>query len=147
MPFCKNNKNKRYTGKEKNPRGRGYAASSEKDGQIRKGKDGKMYRASGNRWTLVRKKEVKRGILSPMSRKKKKKTVSFEEESEEEEEEDETWKYNSAKEGARLSDFFCKETLYANVALLSWAYFKDWYNRVRYGEDPYQAYENVKLKN
>ena len=41
-----------YTGKENNPRGRGFCANHEKEGMEMKGKDRKMYIVKGNRWIL-----------------------------------------------------------------------------------------------
>jgi len=41
-----------YTGKENNPRGRGFCAKHEKEGMEMKGKDRKMYIVKGNRWVL-----------------------------------------------------------------------------------------------
>ena len=102
------------------------------------------------------------GNMSPMTkrrnqRRKIKKTVTVEEypqESEDEyyteyessdDEEEIEWKLDAAEERCRLSDVFCSEGLLVNVALLAWSYFKDWYQRVQYGEDPYQAYEDISL--
>jgi hypothetical protein len=146
MPRCLNDQDKRYTGNENTPRGRGYAASAEKDGKRMKGADGKMYQAKGNRWVLIK----KNSLLSPMSKRKKVvKKATFEDEYDSIDDysssEDEDWKYEAAEERTFLSNFFCKEALFTNVALLSWSYFKDWYNRVRFGQDPYQAYEDVRV--
>lgn len=43
MPYCKNNPKKTYKGTEPSPKGLGYCASGEKEGTIKKGKD-------GNKW-------------------------------------------------------------------------------------------------
>jgi len=53
MPACLNDSAKYYTGKENNPRGRGYSASSEKEGKRMKGRDGKMYYVKRGRWRTV----------------------------------------------------------------------------------------------
>jgi len=44
------------TGKEDNPRGRGYSARHEKEGQSRKGNDGRMYLSLNGRWKKVKNK-------------------------------------------------------------------------------------------
>ena len=60
MPLCKNTDEKRYTGKENTPLGKGYSASVEKLGKRMKGADGNMYEVirikGGKRWKCVTKK-------------------------------------------------------------------------------------------
>ena len=51
MPKCKNDPKKSYKGTEPSPKGLGYCAHGEKEGKIRKGKD-------GNKWII---KKVKNG--------------------------------------------------------------------------------------
>lgn len=167
MPKCINDESKRYTGDENSPKGRGYTASAEKIGKRMKGLDGRMYVVTKvgkiKKWTLpeTAKKNKKADMLSPMTRRKKKvsssskrkkeKRVTYEDDysSEEEEEvgdyDDLEWKLEAAEERCRLSDVFCTETLLVNVAFLAWNYFKDWYRRVRYGEDPYQVYNDIRM--
>ena len=53
MPVCKNTSEKRYTGKENTPLGRGYSASAEEEGKRMKGRNGKMYVAHGERWSVI----------------------------------------------------------------------------------------------
>ena len=43
MPKCKNDPKKSYKGTEPSPKGLGYCAHGEKEGKIRKGKDGNKY--------------------------------------------------------------------------------------------------------
>ena len=62
MPHCKNNKNKKYTGKENTPLGKGFHASAYKDGKRMKGKDGNFYQVKGNRWQRIKKERNKRGF-------------------------------------------------------------------------------------
>lgn len=163
MPKCLNDSTKRYTGDENTPKGRGYTASAEKLGTRKKGTDGRMYvvtkAGSYKKWSLVKSKSNKNNsnnMLSPMARKKnkkkKQKKVTFYDDDDDEDEgyytEDEDyddleWKLEAAEERCRLSDFFCTETLLVNVALLAWNYFKDWYRRVRHGEDPYRVLEDI----
>jgi hypothetical protein len=50
MPFCKNNPKRTYTGKEPSPKGFGYCASGEKEGTIKKGKDGNTWIKEKGRW-------------------------------------------------------------------------------------------------
>jgi hypothetical protein len=54
MPRChnvpKSHKPVYYTGHENTPRRHGWCAKHEKEGQLRKGKYGNMYRAHGERW-------------------------------------------------------------------------------------------------
>jgi hypothetical protein len=50
MPFCKNNPKRTYTGKEPSPKGLGYCASGEKEGTIKKGKDGNTWIKEKGRW-------------------------------------------------------------------------------------------------
>lgn len=161
MPKCLNDSKKRFTGKESTPLGKGYTASSEKVGKKMKGTDGDMYVVTKNgknkRWTKINSR--KKNPMSPMTRrrnkrkeKKEKRKVKKEEEyysSSEDEEEDDIddveWKLEAAEERCKLSDVLCSETLLVNVAFLAWNYFKDWYRRVRYGEDPYLAYEDITM--
>lgn len=165
MPKCLNDESKRYTGDENSPKGRGYTASAEKLGKRMKGLDGRMYFVTQagkyKKWSLPGSSKTKKAsMLSPMARKKKttskarggkKKKVTYEEEysSDEEEEigdyDDLEWKLEAAEERCQLSDVFCTETLLVNVAFLAWNYFKDWYRRVRYGEDPYRVYEDIRM--
>lgn len=157
MPKCLNDPKKRYTGNEMSPLGKGYTAASEKVGKRMKGTDGDMYVVTKNgkskRWTKMNGK--KKGPMSPMSRRRKERRRKSEEEEEyyssSDEEEDDLddveWKLEAAEERCRLSDVLCSETLLVNVAFLAWSYFKDWYRRVRYGEDPYLAYEDVTMLN
>lgn len=51
MPTCKNDPNKKYKGTEPSPKGVGWCAHAEKEGKVRKGKD-------GNKWIV---KKVKNG--------------------------------------------------------------------------------------
>ena len=51
MPTCKNDPSKKYKGNEPSPKGLGWCAHGEKEGKVRKGKD-------GNRWIV---KKVKNG--------------------------------------------------------------------------------------
>lgn len=158
MPKCLNDSSKRYTGNENTPKGKGYVASAEKIGKRMKGTDGYMYvvaKIGGvKKWSKISS-GTKSSYLSPMTKrdkKKKKKVVveeySSEEEDEEEEDEEEEeieWKLDAAEERCKLSDVFCSDYLLASVASLAWSYFRDWYQRVKYGEDPYEAYEDVSL--
>ena len=61
MKVCKNTSLKKYNGKENTPLGRGYSASVEKLGNVKKGKDGEKYIVVkwGNekRWSQVKKKK------------------------------------------------------------------------------------------
>jgi len=163
MPKCVNDPGKRYSGNENTPRGKGYSASAEKVGKRMKGLDGSMYvvekKGSSKKWVKIK---TKKSMLSPMSKRKsrrkkaKKKRTYYKEESEDSEQEyceseysendedDLEWKMEAAEDRCKLSDVFCTRTLIANVGLLAWTYFKDWYRRVQYGEDPYKAYEDVK---
>ncbi len=50
MPICKNNPKRHYTGKEPSPKGLGYCASSEKEGTIKKGRDGNMWIKQKGKW-------------------------------------------------------------------------------------------------
>ena len=43
--YCKNDKTKKYNGNEPSPKGLGYCAHAEKNGTIKKGKD-------GNKWIV-----------------------------------------------------------------------------------------------
>ena len=43
MPTCKNDPSKKYKGTEPSPKGLGWCAHSEKEGKVRKGKDGKEW--------------------------------------------------------------------------------------------------------
>ena len=51
MPTCKNDPSKKYKGTEPSPKGLGWCAHGEKEGKVRKGKD-------GNQWIV---KKVKNG--------------------------------------------------------------------------------------
>ena len=51
MPTCKNDPSKKYKGTEPSPKGYGWCAHGEKEGKVRKGKD-------GNQWIV---KNVKNG--------------------------------------------------------------------------------------
>ena len=51
MPTCKNDPSKKYKGTEPSPKGLGWCAHGEKEGKVRKGKD-------GNEWIV---KKVKNG--------------------------------------------------------------------------------------
>ena len=64
MLICKNNKTKKYTGKENTPLGKGFHASGYKEGKRMKGKDGNFYKAKGKRWQRIKKenKRTNRGI-------------------------------------------------------------------------------------
>lgn len=53
MPYCKNDPKKKYKGTEPSPKGLGWCAHSEKEGKVRKGKD-------GNKWII---KINKNGVL------------------------------------------------------------------------------------
>lgn len=57
MPTCKNKPNRYYKGDEPSPKGRGYCASGETIGTIKKGKDGTKWivKASGKTQRWVRK--------------------------------------------------------------------------------------------
>jgi hypothetical protein len=60
MPQCTNDASKRYTALERSPRGRGYAASGESKGTVKKGKDGNLWivtttRNHQKRWKLYEK--------------------------------------------------------------------------------------------
>lgn len=164
MPKCLNDPKKRYTGNEMTPLGKGYTATKEKVGKRMKGTDGNMYvvtkSGKNKRWTKMGGK--KQGPMSPMSRRRRdrrRKSSRYEDESSDEEEyyytsssdeeeddlDDVEWKLEAAEERCKLSDVLCSETLLVNVAFLAWNYFKDWYRRVRYGEDPYLAYEDVTM--
>ena len=155
MPKCLNDPKKRYTGNELTPLGKGYTASKEKIGKRMKGTDGDMYVVTKNgknkRWTKLG--EKNKGPMSPMSRRRKERRRRKSEEEEyyssSDEEEDDLddveWKLEAAEERCKLSDVLCSETLLVNVAFLAWSYFKDWYRRVRYGEDPYMAYEDITM--
>jgi hypothetical protein len=161
MPKCLNDSGKRYTGSENTPKGKGYVASAEKVGKRMKGTDGDMYvvakKGGSKRWTKMIRKN-KSSQMSPMSKKSqkrrvKKKTIveeysSSEEEEEyssDEEDEEIGWKLDAAEERCNLSDVLCTDYLLASVASLAWSYFRDWYQRVKYGEDPYEAYEDISL--
>ena len=162
MPKCLNDSSKRYTGNENTPKGKGYVASGEKVGKRMKGNDGNMYvvtkKGKTKRWEKISKKP-NNSQLSPMSkraRKKKRKTrkkkdqdySSSEDEedySSSEDEEDIEWKLKAAEDRCKLSDVLCSDYLLVSAASLAWKYFKDWYQRVHYGEDPYKAYEDVSL--
>jgi hypothetical protein len=54
MSICRNNPNKKYTGKENTPLGLGYCSSTEKVGTIMEGKNGMLYivnsTKTGNKW-------------------------------------------------------------------------------------------------
>ena len=50
MPQCKNNPKKSYKGTEPSPKGLGYCGSGEKEGTIKKGKDGKQWIIKNKRW-------------------------------------------------------------------------------------------------
>ena len=62
MPKCKNDPKKSYKGTEPSPKGLGYCAHGEKEGKIRKGKD-------GNKWIV---KKIKSGSLRWIKHIKKK---------------------------------------------------------------------------
>ena len=161
MPKCLNDSSKRFTGYENTPKGKGYVASSEKVGKRMKGTDGDMYvvtkSGKNKRWSKM----VKRTQMSPMNKRSRKrrvkKRVTVEEYSDEDDysddysdyseddEDDIEWKLEAAEDRCKLSDVFCTESLLVNVALLAWTYFKDWYRRVQYGEDPYEVYEDLSL--
>ena len=47
MPQCRNDPARKYTGNEPSPKGFGWCAHSEKEGKVRKGKD-------GNKWVVKR---------------------------------------------------------------------------------------------
>lgn len=58
MPKCKNDSKRSYTGKEPSPKGLGYCAHASKDGNKRKGKDGKNWvvkkiKNGSKRWVKV----------------------------------------------------------------------------------------------
>ena len=153
MPKCYNDPKKRFSGRELTPLGKGYTSSNEKIGKRMKGIDGSMYvvKKSGKnkKWVKI---DTKQNVTSPMSRRRKKKKPKVEEEyysssSDEEDIDDDTeWKLEAAEERCNLSDVICSETLLMNVAFLAWSYFKDWYRRVRHGEDPFSAYEDIMIK-
>lgn len=161
MPKCLNNPSKRYTGNENTPKGKGYIASAEKIGKKMRGTDGNMYVVSkkgGNKRWVKASIQTKTSQMSPMTKRKQKKKKkssspkgsSFPDESSLEEsgedssdEEEIEWKLDAAEERCKLSDVFCTDYLLASVASLAWSYFTDWYRRVKYGEDPYDAYEDV----
>lgn len=74
MPRCKNcpkntTKPTYYTGKEKTPRGKGFAAKHEQEGKKMKGKDGNMYHVSKNRWVLHKSKVARK--MTPTSGRKR----------------------------------------------------------------------------
>ncbi len=69
MPICKNNPKRHYTGKEPSPKGLGYCASSEKEGTIKKGRDGNMWIKHKGKW-IKHKDDVSRTHLSAQSAKK-----------------------------------------------------------------------------
>ena len=50
MTQCKNNPKKSYKGTEPSPKGLGYCGSGEKEGTIKKGKDGKQWIIKNKRW-------------------------------------------------------------------------------------------------
>jgi len=56
MSKCINDPTKKFTGKEKNPKGRGFCASAEEDGTIMIGKDGNYYEVktikNGKKWII-----------------------------------------------------------------------------------------------
>ena len=159
MPKCLNDSNKRYTGYENTPKGKGYVASAEKVGKRMKGTDGDMYVVTKNgrakKWTKMssRGRSSQTSPMTKRNRRKRKTTVeeyySSDEEEEDEysDEEDEEigWKLDAAEERCKLSDVLCTDYLLASVASLAWSYFTDWYQRVKYGEDPFEAYEDVSL--
>ena len=47
MPRCKNDPKRKYKGNEPSPKGFGWCANGEKEGKVRKGKD-------GNKWVVKR---------------------------------------------------------------------------------------------
>ena len=58
MPYCKNDPKKQYKGDEPSPKGLGYCAHAEKEGNKKKGKDGNMWEVKSvkngsKRWTKV----------------------------------------------------------------------------------------------
>lgn len=67
MPLCKNINNKYYIGTENTPLGKGYSASGEKIGTVKKGKNNQYYvvekYAKGKKWVLVKNKT--RNNISP----------------------------------------------------------------------------------
>lgn len=138
MPKCLNDPSKRYTGKENTPRGKGYTASAEKIGKKMKGLDGKMYVVTKlnktKKWTKLKSSSP----LSPMTRRKK-----YKQEDSSSSEEDEDWKIEAAQDRCSLSNFSCPETIITSIAFLTWDYFKNWYNEVKYGKDPEQAHEEI----
>ncbi len=167
MPKCLNDFSKRYTGYENTPKGKGYVASAEKVGKRMKGTDGDMYVVTKNggtkKWSKMSNR-TRSSQMSPMTKREqkrrvKKKTVVEEYSSSEDEEEDYEydseysddedeeigWKLDAAEERCKLSDVLCTDYLLASVASLAWSYFTDWYQRVKYGEDPFEAYEDVSL--
>ncbi len=160
MPKCINDPTRRYKGDEISPLGKGYTAAVEKIGKRMKGIDNKMYvvtkSGKNKRWTRVSDTRPKKNApMSPMSKRKKRKRKKVKKREEEEYYSDEEyseddvddveWKLEAAEERCQLSDVFYNETLLVNVAFLAWSYFKDWYRRVRYGEDPYKAYDDVTM--
>jgi len=58
MPTCKNDPSKKYKGTEPSPKGIGWCAHGEKEGKVRKGKD-------GNQWVV---KKVKNGSMRWMKK-------------------------------------------------------------------------------
>ena len=55
MPTCKNDKTKTYTGREPSPKGLGWCAHGEKEGKVRKGKD-------GIKWIVTKMKNKRDGL-------------------------------------------------------------------------------------
>lgn len=83
MPLCRNHTQKKYTGKENSPLGKGYHAHGEKLGKRMKGKDGKMYVVvkwgEGKRWQVHHTKKVspsRRKVSSPRRKGKEQKIKS-----------------------------------------------------------------------
>ena len=72
MPFCKNDKTRKFKGNEPSPKGLGYSASACKIGQKRRGKNGKMWKvvkvSNGSRRWMPLKQTMKK-VLKNASQK------------------------------------------------------------------------------
>jgi hypothetical protein len=66
MPTCKNDPNKKYKGTEPSPKGLGWCAHGEKEGKVRKGKDGNQWivkKVSNGSKRWVKKSAVKKIVI------------------------------------------------------------------------------------
>ena len=80
MPTCKNDPSKKYKGTEPSPKGMGWCAHGEKEGKVRKGKDGnqwivKKVKNGSKRW--IKNKVIKKVTKKLTVNKLKKKSIKY----------------------------------------------------------------------